>query len=520
MNLRYFGWLPIVFLAVGLSSCDSGAVAPILDFAGNGQADTIEADNTVVDDPGERPDGATCTPGETQCVGTNFLECTEDGSDWIVTICERGTMCTSTGCEEAVCAPNSVACDDDGRMVVCKADGSGFGAPIDCPDGYECIGGQCLTSTCTPGSKECTPTSILSCEGEPPTWVEIPCATNEICFKGECVDCFTDTQCTAPMTCIDGHCITPPLAIVTQELPVGQIQTAYATALEATGGMPPYIWSLASGSLPTGLALAADGTLAGTPTVEGNFDIRVAAQDDKGLTVQKDFELTILPEGLTITSKSPLPDAEEGTEYSYAFQAIGGIQPYGWNIRAGAIPVGMTMSSEGVLTGIPAAHGNFDFTVRVVDDADPVASDSKDFSLTVKIAPLEIIGDQMLDLFLTKAVVLPMITVVEGIPIPYNTDLKAKGGVKPYTWSEIEIPGLLKTFIPKAGIPQGLTLSSNGRLSGSVTDTSSVFELKIPFMDFTLTGFFFMGEVRDAQDPADSDQAIFLIPTIPVNLGF
>ena len=30
------------------------------------------------------------------------------------------------------------------------------------------------------------------------------------------------------------------------------------------------------------------------------------------------------------------------------------------------------MSSEGVLSGIPAAHGTFDFNVRVVDDADPV----------------------------------------------------------------------------------------------------------------------------------------------------
>ncbi|OQC34040.1 MAG: hypothetical protein BWX66_01912 [Deltaproteobacteria bacterium ADurb.Bin058] len=81
--------------------------------------------------------------------------------------------------------------------------------------------------------------------------------------------------------------------------------------------------------------------------------------------------------------------------------------------------------------------------------------------------------------------------------------------------------GLIKTLIPKAGIPQGLTLADDGKLSGAVTDTSQVFELQVPLMPNLpkLTGFFFMAEVTDSQSPADSDQAIFLIPTIPIDFG-
>jgi hypothetical protein len=108
-----------------------------------------------------------------------------------------------------------------------------------------------------------------------------------------------------------------------------------------------------------------------------------------------------------------------------------------------------------------------------------------------------------------------MLTIVPGIPLPYNQQLQAKGGLKPYHWSETDIPGL-DWLLPKAGIPTGLSLAEDGSLSGSVTDTSLVMELSIPFTQIKLTGFFFSAKVDDSQAPADSDQALFLIPTLPV----
>ena len=61
----------------------------------------------------------------------------------------------------------------------------------------------------------------------------------------------------------------PPaaLTISTSSLPTGQTGVAYSAVLSATGGTPPYTWSLTSGTLPAGLMLnASTGALTGTPT--------------------------------------------------------------------------------------------------------------------------------------------------------------------------------------------------------------------------------------------------------------
>ncbi len=61
--------------------------------------------------------------------------------------------------------------------------------------------------------------------------------------------------------------INPPnLQITTSSLPAGIVGTTYSQVLAASGGTPPYGWSIASGSLPAGLTLAANGTISGTWT--------------------------------------------------------------------------------------------------------------------------------------------------------------------------------------------------------------------------------------------------------------
>ena len=52
---------------------------------------------------------------------------------------------------------------------------------------------------------------------------------------------------------------TAPLAITTGiQLPNGTVNAGYSTNLAASGGTPPYTWSIASGSLPPGLTLNSD----------------------------------------------------------------------------------------------------------------------------------------------------------------------------------------------------------------------------------------------------------------------
>jgi hypothetical protein len=67
-----------------------------------------------------------------------------------------------------------------------------------------------------------------------------------------------------------GNAADPPpaaLTISTSSLPTGQTGVAYSAVLAAAGGTPPYMWSLTSGTLPTGLTLnASTGAISGTPT--------------------------------------------------------------------------------------------------------------------------------------------------------------------------------------------------------------------------------------------------------------
>jgi large repetitive protein len=90
-----------------------------------------------------------------------------------------------------------------------------------------------------------------------------------------------------------------PLVITTASLPSGTFGSPYpATTLTATGGTPPYHWSVSSGSLPGGLMLnATTGTITGTPTAAGTFTFTVSATDGGAptpLTATKTFTISII----------------------------------------------------------------------------------------------------------------------------------------------------------------------------------------------------------------------------------
>lgn len=71
-----------------------------------------------------------------------------------------------------------------------------------------------------------------------------------------------------------------PLNITTTSLPAARRNRAYSQSVQATGGVGPYSWSLAAGSLPPGLTLnAATGTISGTPTTRGAWSFTVRVQD-------------------------------------------------------------------------------------------------------------------------------------------------------------------------------------------------------------------------------------------------
>jgi hypothetical protein len=69
------------------------------------------------------------------------------------------------------------------------------------------------------------------------------------------------------------------LSIATTSLLSGTLNAPYAQTLTATGGAAPYTWSLASGSLPSGLSLSATGGISGAPTASGTFSFTVRVSD-------------------------------------------------------------------------------------------------------------------------------------------------------------------------------------------------------------------------------------------------
>src|SRR5262249_31730416 len=68
---------------------------------------------------------------------------------------------------------------------------------------------------------------------------------------------------------------------------------SYRAQFTGAGGTPPYTWSLISGTLPPGLALGADGLLAGTPTALGAFTFTVALTDSLSASVTAAFTVNV-----------------------------------------------------------------------------------------------------------------------------------------------------------------------------------------------------------------------------------
>src|ERR1022692_1974356 len=229
-----------------------------------------------------------------------------------------------------------------------------------------------------------------------------------------------------------------PLGITTSSLPAGTVGVAYSQALGATGGSPPYSWTVASGTLPAGLSLAAGGTISGTPGAAGPSSFTVRVTDSTSATATAALSLTINPPALGITTSS-LPAGTVGVAYSQALVASGGSPPYSWAVASGALPAGLSLAPGGTLSGTPGAAGAGSFTVRVTDSAS--ASSTAALSLTINPAALGITTSS-----------LPAGTVA----VAYSQALGATGGSPPYSWS-----------LASGTLPAGLSLAAGGTISGT-----------------------------------------------------
>lgn len=176
------------------------------------------------------------------------------------------------------------------------------------------------------------------------------------------------------------------LVITTSSLPEGSEGRPYQAVLAASGGFPPYAFSLATGSLPPGLALAADGTISGTPGATGQYSFTVQVLDSEGLIASRALTLTVFLRPSIVTTA--LPEGRVGDSYSATLEGSGRA-PLRWSVTSGSLPQGLALNPEtGAITGTPRQHGSFPIEVTVSDSNQPPLTASRAFTLSIALPPL------------------------------------------------------------------------------------------------------------------------------------
>ena len=162
--------------------------------------------------------------------------------------------------------------------------------------------------------------------------------------------------------------------------PPAEVRVPFRMALRGRGGSGIFAFSLASGRLPAGLRLYADGSIEGTPRSTGTYRFTARAKDTEGRTVGWSAELAIAPR-LRVHSRQ-LPRAQTGRSYRADLVSVGGVGPTRWKLTHGRLPRGLRLeSARGRLTGSPTEAGTHVFTVEVRDGLK--AKDRRTFRIVI-----------------------------------------------------------------------------------------------------------------------------------------
>lgn len=146
-------------------------------------------------------------------------------------------------------------------------------------------------------------------------------------------------------------------------IPVPVQGTPYSVTFTGSGGVAPYLFLVSTGDLPAGLNLSAGGALTGTPTSAVTYNFTITASDFLGR------ELDLVASGTVtgVLSITPPTAPVSNTYYNGQIQVTGGTGPYTFAISSGALPPGMSLSANGLLTGTPTMPGSFSVIIQVRD---------------------------------------------------------------------------------------------------------------------------------------------------------
>ncbi len=235
--------------------------------------------------------------------------------------------------------------------------------------------------------------------------------------------------------------VCPVVSLSPTTLTAPTVGTAYSQTITATGGSASYAYTLASGTLPTGLTLSGAGVISGTPTNVTSATFTVKATDANGCPGTRAYTLAAVCPTITVTPTT-VPDSFIGTAYSQTLTASGGTASYTWAVSSGTLPAGLTLSTGGVISGTPtttnAAGVNVTFRATDTYGCQGTAVISIQVCPVINVSPAT------------------LTTATQGAA--YSQPLTASGGASAYSYA-----------ISSGTLPAGLTLSGAGVISGTPT---------------------------------------------------
>jgi len=231
---------------------------------------------------------------------------------------------------------------------------------------------------------------------------------------------------------------------------------AYSGGLSVANGTAPYVWSIASGTLPTGLTIdAGTGVISGTPTDTTYTDrpLTIRVVDAVGSSAQQAVTLRYAD---VLTLGGTYANATEAVAYSDGLDAAGGHLPRTWAITSGSLPSGLTFNtSTGVISGTSSDVSSVSLGISVTDASGDIASGTFSLSVVSAYTAISITGN------ITNGV--QNVETLSAFSImPTYSGLVIAGGTGSYSYSWARISG--STAI-NAGSPTSLSTSFVGTVA-------------------------------------------------------
>ena len=145
-----------------------------------------------------------------------------------------------------------------------------------------------------------------------------------------------------------------------------EVGVPFSAQLTPSGGSGTYSFALADGSLPTGMALAPDGSVVGTPRAAGVFRATVRLSDNEGRTT--DYSANFGVASKLAISTLLLRPGKAGRLYRAKLATAGGVRPRLWKVLRGPLPRGIHFDRTlGILSGTPTRPGRYRVTFEATD---------------------------------------------------------------------------------------------------------------------------------------------------------